>query len=100
MNGAANRSTPTQQAAGSNERDPSDEDLIVLPDAVSAPVMIRRRTLLERVAAADQLPRDLAARAARQCAAPAFPACPSLSFPKRWPSSLTPTTALIMTSKQ
>ena len=43
-----------------------DNDRVVLPGKVSEPVMIRRRTLLERAAAADQLPHALARRAARQ----------------------------------
>ena len=46
------------------------DDRVVLPGLVSEPIMIRRRTLLERAAAADQLPRALARRAARQCGPP------------------------------
>ena len=65
-NGAAGGSPLNRQAAGVPGQDLSDEDRIVLPDAVGAPVMIRRRTMLERAAAADQLPRDLAHRAARR----------------------------------
>ena len=67
-NGTVDSSTPKWLALGSSsQQDPAvDEDRVVLPDAVGAPVMIRRRTLLERAAAADQLPRELAQRAARR----------------------------------
>ena len=63
---AAARNSPEKEAPAGPEQFAGDDDRIVLPDAVKAPVMIRRRTLLERAAAADQLPRELATRAARQ----------------------------------
>jgi hypothetical protein len=66
LSGAAARSTPDTDTAPSEQAAGWDDDRIVLPDSIKAPVMIRRRTLLEQAAAADQLPRALAARAARQ----------------------------------
>ena len=52
----------TSQATASGWGD----DRVVLPGGASEPIMIRRRTLMERATAADQLPHVLARRAARQ----------------------------------